>query len=144
MIEHRFWLAVPPRAAARTRATCRGRFAQVYTDPGYRAWLDEALPLLREVAPEYPDEVRKLPVRITIDVLVRKPKTTKRQQPAGDNDNYEKGVWDAMTKVGAWWVDDTQIVENRTVKRWAGDDQPDGYQVTVQFLETSEFELLNA
>lgn len=134
-MQHRFWLDVAPRAAARTRATCRGKFAQVYTDPGYREWLEKALPLLQAEDPQLPEEVRKRPIRITTEVLVRKPKTTKRQQPGGDNDNYEKGVWDAMTKVGGWWIDDTQIVENRTIKRWAGPDQPEGYQVTVEFLE---------
>lgn len=134
-MQHRFWLDVAPRAAARTRATCRGKFAQVYTDPGYREWLEKALPLLQAEDPQLPEEVRKRPIRITTEVLVRKPKTTKRQQPGGDNDNYEKGVWDAMTKVGGWWIDDTQIVENRTIKRWAGPDQPEGYHVTVEFLE---------
>lgn len=137
MSKHTFWLAVPPRAAARTRATCRGKFAQVYTDPGYREWLDKAIPLLAAEDPAFPEETRKLPARITMDVLVRRPKSTKRQQPGGDNDNYEKGVWDAMTKVGHWWNDDTQIVDNRTVKRWAGDNQPEGYQVTVEFLDAA-------
>jgi Holliday junction resolvase RusA-like endonuclease len=143
-MQHRFWLDVTPRAAARTRATCRGKFAQVYTDPGYRKWLegDEetgapgALARLRERVPALPEDVRKRPIRVTIEVLVRKPKSTKRQQPGGDNDNYEKGIWDAMTKVGGWWIDDTQIVENRTIKRWAEENQPDGYQITVEFLET--------
>jgi len=132
---HDFFLPVAPRAAERTRATCRGKFAQVYTSPGYREWLDKAVPLLKAADPMLPPNVRKLPVRIEIEVRIKRPKSTKRQQPAGDNDNYEKGVWDAMTKAGGWWVDDTQIVENRTVKRWTNGDEPEGYQVHVEFLE---------
>lgn len=132
---HEFFLAVVPRAAARTRATCRGRFAQVYTDPSYREWLDRAIPLLKEVAPDLPEDVRERDVRIDIEVVVAKPKTTKRLRPGGDNDNYEKGVWDAVTKVGAWWKDDQQIVANTTIKRWAEPEEPEGYRVRIEFLE---------
>lgn len=134
MVEHRFFLAVPPKATARTRATCRGRFAQVYTDPGYRAWLDAAMPLLKEAAPDLAEDVKLLDVSIDIEVAIPKPKTTKRLRPGGDNDNYEKGVWDAMTKVGAWWKDDVQIVDNHTWKRWAYPGEREGYHVTVRFL----------
>jgi Holliday junction resolvase RusA-like endonuclease len=134
MTEHSFRLAVPPRAAARTRATCRGKFAQVYTDPGYRAWLDAAIPQLELLAPDLSDEVRGLDVSVDLEVIVAKPKTTKRVRPGGDNDNYEKGVWDAMTKVGRWWRDDEQIVVNRTWKRWAYPGEEPGYAVKVTFL----------
>lgn len=37
----------------------------------------------------------------------------------GDNDNIEKGVWDAVTECGAVWLDDSQIVANSTRKRYA-------------------------
>jgi Holliday junction resolvase RusA-like endonuclease len=138
-MEHRFFLAVTPKAAARTNVTCRGSgkraFPTVYTAPGYRAWLDEALPKLKALAPDLPDEVRQRDVRIDIEVLVRKPKSTKRLRPGGDSDNYEKGVWDAMTKAKGWWVDDEQIVENRTIKRWAKPEEPEGYYVQVTFME---------
>lgn len=134
MVEHKFTLAVTPKATARTRATCRGKFAQVYTDPGYREWLDQAMPLLTELAPELTSEIKERDISISIEVAVPKPKTTKLRRPRGDNDNYEKGVWDAMTKVGAWWNDDVQIVDNHTWKRWAHAGEPAGYHVTVRFL----------
>lgn len=38
---------------------------------------------------------------------------------SGDNDNLEKGVWDAITNCGAVWGDDSQIVANRMRKRYA-------------------------
>jgi Holliday junction resolvase RusA-like endonuclease len=139
MVNHEFFLAVTPKAAARTNVTCRGSgkraFPTVYTAPGYRAWLDEAMPKLKELAPQFDQEVRERDVRIAVEVVIRKPKSTKRRRPGGDNDNYEKGVWDAMTKVGAWWVDDEQVVENHTRKRWAGPEEPEGYRVQVTFME---------
>ena len=139
MTGHAFFLAVTPKAAARTNVTCRGSgkraFPTVYTAPGYRSWLDEALPKLKELAPTMPPEVQARDVRIVTEVIVRKPKATKRLRPGGDNDNYEKGVWDAMTKVGAWWNDDEQIVENTTIKRWAKPEEPEGYHVQVYFME---------
>lgn len=134
MVKHDFFLAAHPKAAARTNCTCRGRFPTVYTAPGYRAWLDDAIPRLEELAPELSDEVRARDVSIEIEVAVAKPKTTKRARPRGDNDNYEKGVWDAMTKVGKWWIDDDQIVHNITWKRWAYPGEEEGYHVHVKFL----------
>lgn len=139
MVAHSFFLAVTPKAAARTNVTCRGSgkraFPTVYTAPGYRAWLDEALPKLKELAPTMPPEVQERDVRIVTEVIIRKPKSTKRRRPGGDNDNHEKGVWDAMTKVGAWWKDDEQIVDNHTIKRWAAPDEPEGIRVEVYFLD---------
>jgi Holliday junction resolvase RusA-like endonuclease len=39
-------------------------------------------------------------------------------QNCGDNDNIEKAVWDAITKSGMVWVDDTQVVANACRKRY--------------------------
>lgn len=38
---------------------------------------------------------------------------------SGDNDNLEKGVWDAITRSQSVWVDDRQIVVNSASKRYA-------------------------
>lgn len=141
MIEHNFFLPFTPKAAARTNCTCRGRFPTVYTAPGYRAWLDATMPLLKELAPTgLPHAARKQNVSIDIEVAVKRPKTTKRVRPGGDNDNYEKGIWDAMTKVGGWWEDDDQIIHNSTWKRWAYPGEEEGYHVKVRFLGTDDTE----
>lgn len=138
-MQHSFFLAVKPKAAARTNVACRGRFPTVYTAPGYRKWLDEAVPLLKELAPDFSPEERQRDVRIDTEVVVRRPKKTKKVRPRGDLDNYEKGLWDAMTKVGAWWKDDDQIVENRTTKRWTeGNEEAEGYRVRVTLLDPEE------
>lgn len=52
----------------------------------------------------------------------------------GDNDNIEKGIWDAITKSGAVWLDDTQVVENMTAKRYAEPGEPARTVVQVRRL----------
>jgi len=39
-----------------------------------------------------------------------------------------------MTKVGGWWFDDDQIVENRLRKRFARPNEASGYKVKVEFI----------
>lgn len=145
MIAHDFFLAVTPKATARSRCACRGRFPSVYTDPGYRVWSTAAEAALKAVhQPTLFDAHAEGPMRVHITVIITKPRTSKLRFPGGDNDNYEKGVWDAMTKVGRWWKDDKQIVDNRTVKRWALPDEEPGYRVTVEYLTPEELESLHA
>ncbi|WP_109798703.1 RusA family crossover junction endodeoxyribonuclease [Novosphingobium meiothermophilum] len=134
-VSHTFFLPIKPNATQRSRATCRGRFAQVYTDPKYKIWRDEAGSLLEQIA-SFEDfrEVQDRPVRIITDIIVARPKTTKLAYPRGDIDNYEKGLWDAITHTGKWWLDDNQIIDNQTTKRWAKDGELEGYQITIEFL----------
>lgn len=58
------------------------------------------------------------PLQVDVEFVCTKPKTTKRHWPRGDGDNYEKSLYDAITKAG-YWGDDDQIVEARWVKRFA-------------------------
>jgi Holliday junction resolvase RusA-like endonuclease len=51
---------------------------------------------------------------------------------SGDNDNIEKGVWDAITVCGAIWTDDSQIVDNRCRKRYAARGEPSRTVVTIR------------
>lgn len=134
-VEHTFFLPLKPNASQRSRATCRGRFASVYLDPKYRVWRAEAEALLVDIAAtEDFRDVAEQPVRITAEVVVARPKTTKLDYPRGDLDNYEKGLWDAITATGKWWKDDTQIVDNRTTKRWSRPGEDEGYHVRIEFL----------
>ncbi len=52
----------------------------------------------------------------------------------GDNDNLEKGIWDAITKSGAVWRDDSQIVQNGLRKRYAAHGEAARTIVTVRRL----------
>lgn len=141
-VQHHFFLPITPNAAQRSRATCRGRFATVYTDPKYKEWLATAIPLLRDIAStEDFRSVRENPVRIEVEAAVARPKSTKLVAPGPDNDNYEKGLWDAITHSKGWWEDDRQIVENTTVKRWTREGEDEGYYVTITFLGDRPFSL---
>lgn len=114
---------------------CRGKFAQVYTDPKYKEWRAEAVTLLKQIG-QFEDfrAVADRPVRIVVDVVAGRPKSTKLVAPKWDNDNVEKGLWDAITETGIWWKDDSQIVDNQTTKRWSVGDEPEGYHIRITFL----------
>lgn len=58
------------------------------------------------------------PLAVYCEFVVKKAKTTKRSWPIGDNDNYEKATWDAITSCGSVWTDDDQIVWNLSHKRY--------------------------
>lgn len=132
-----FFLAVTPRAAARTRCACRGRFPTIYNEPAYRDWLAEAIRQIQALpAPFSKDAPFEGDVSVSLEVVVTKPKSTKKVRPKGDRDNFEKGVFDAITQAGGWWKDDDQITDGPFRKRWAEDDEPEGYRVRIDFLET--------
>lgn len=135
-VEHTFFLPIKPNASQRSRCACRGRFPNVYTDPKYRAWKDEAVEKLKEIA-SFEDfrEVSSQPVRVSLLVRVERPKTTKRAYPRGDQDNYEKGLFDAITQSNGWWDDDDQIIRGSFEKRWAEPGETEGYLITVEFLD---------
>lgn len=134
-VEHNFFLPITPNAAQRSRCVCRGRFPTLYLDGKYRDWRTEAERLLREIAAtEDFRAVAERPVRVETEVVVARPKTTKLDAPRGDLDNYEKGLWDAITATGKWWVDDKQIVESLTSKRWTNPGEDEGYSVRITFL----------
>jgi Holliday junction resolvase RusA-like endonuclease len=134
-----FFLALTPRAAARTRCTCRGSgkraFPQVYNEPRYKEWLEEAIAQIRALDAPFPDEPYEGDVSVGVEVIVSKPKVTKKRRPKGDRDNFEKGPFDAITQAGGWWKDDDQIVAGPFLKRWAKPDEEEGYRLTVTFLE---------
>lgn len=135
-VVHSFFLPIKPNAAQRTRATCRGRFAQVYDDPKYRAWKDQALILLSGIsATEDFRSLRDRPIAIHTTIIVKPPKTTKLSNPRGDVDNYLKSLFDAITQSGGWWSDDVQIVECHALKRWAKPNEDEGYDVQIRFLD---------
>ena len=72
---------------------------------------------------------------VLTEVVVPKPKTTKRKWPVGDNDNFEKATWDAVTSSERFWSDDDQIVFNCTWKRFAGKHETPGTRLYVYALE---------
>jgi Holliday junction resolvase RusA-like endonuclease len=72
------------------------------------------------------------PVAVWMRFAVPKPKTTKLSHPSPDIDNYEKALFDALTKAGNVWNDDKQIVKVlESAKVWT--DVPTG-GIVVQVI----------
>lgn len=55
--------------------------------------------------------------------VLTKPPTGKKKWPRGDGDNYEKGLYDAITTSGLVWADDDQIIVGKWHKRYADEDE---------------------
>jgi Holliday junction resolvase RusA-like endonuclease len=64
------------------------------------------------------------PINALIEVVVTKPKTTKREYPRGDVDNFAKGPLDSLTSHANVWEDDDQIIGLAVFKRFAEPGEP--------------------
>lgn len=112
-----FLIAVPPVPASRPRVTRWG----VYYSKTYKTWMAAAASALADVlvlyesTKLYPDAT----LRVLVNHVVERPRTTKRMYPRGDVDNYAKATLDAVTECGRVWKDDDQILELTTTKRFA-------------------------
>jgi Holliday junction resolvase RusA-like endonuclease len=70
--------------------------------------------------------------------LQQKRYLTKRTYPRGDNDNYEKAIWDAVTKNKAAWNDDDQIILNITHKRYTDNPSEAGFYLHIYIMDKHE------
>ncbi len=115
----------------RPRATTRGgKFASIYQPREYMAWKEELAEVVRGVN-DFPGSPLTGPLTVSVVARVEKPRTSKLKHPAPDVDNYVKGVLDAITDSGRFWVDDKQVCDLRIVKRWADPDTVPGFEVTI-------------
>jgi Holliday junction resolvase RusA-like endonuclease len=93
----------------------------VYFGKKYTAYRDDAPKTIAE-AVKLAGVEDLLPLKDTLFVAaiyeVQQPKTTKLQYPNSDIDNYDKSLFDCLTKAGIW-VDDKQILASFSMKRWA-------------------------
>lgn len=115
-----------PVPASRPRVSKWG----TYYGKNYTAFRKEAEKMLADA-----NESSSAPLAVVTEIVVEKPKTSKRSYPRGDNDNYEKAIWDSITQCPGIWEDDDQIILNTTIKRFALKDEHPGFYLTIYKLK---------
>lgn len=120
-------LPVKPIPASRPRVSRWG----TYYGKNYTTFREEAAKALDAVK----SNVFVGPLCVVTELVLSLPKTTCRLYPRGDNDNFEKGTWDAITKSAKVWEDDDQIVLNITHKRFTVKKEEPGIYLTIYELE---------
>lgn len=113
------WIGGKPVPASRPRVSKFG----TYYPKNYSAWRKESYKFVEDI--EVPTSDR--PLAVIIDVVVTKPKSTKRETPTGDVDNYAKSPLDLLNDNA--WKDDSQIDFLAIAKRFAEPDEEPGFHV---------------
>ena len=110
----RLVLNVTPVPASRPRVSKWG----AYYGKNHTAW--------KKLAEQHiPEAEHKLmgPIEAVIEVVCPRPKTTKRDWPRGDVDNFVKLFLDILTDKG-YWLDDDEITVLHVAKRFVDEDEP--------------------
>lgn len=121
------FLAVEPTPASRPRVSKWG----TYYGKNYEKFRRD----VRDLLIDHKGEKITGPIHMVIEFVVTPPKTTKRDFPRGDVDNYAKGPLDSLTSNGNFWEDDDQIVGLAVTKRFARSDEPPGIHITYTQAE---------
>lgn len=112
-------LPFDPVPAARARV---GRWGTYYPKR-YADWKKRAETGLKSVITSFQPTDEN--VFTSVEVVRKKPKSTKLVIPSGDIDNYVKSAFDAITASGKIWLDDKQVETVWAGKRWTlGSEQP--------------------
>lgn len=121
-----FWLAVPPVPASRPRVSRWG----TYYAKGYEAFRKASKAYVQKHCPAMPTDK---PLVVLLELIIPRPKTSERDYPRGDVDNYSKGPLDTITpktdELVRIWHDDDQIVFLVAAKRFAESDDEVGVMV---------------
>lgn len=116
------FLFLRPVPASRPRVTRWG----TYYSKTYKDWMAAADAALPEATVTY-----SLPVHVRLTIVCHRPKSTKLLTPRGDIDNYEKAIYDALTKKN-YWTDDTLIQSHRVLKRYAEAGEHPHYEIEIR------------
>lgn len=68
---------------------------------------------------------------VIVENIVLKPRTSKKEYPRGDVDNYAKAPLDTLTKETDVWNDDDQIVAMLVTKQFTTNEEEVGTKITV-------------
>lgn len=117
-------IPVPPVPASRPRVSRWG----VYYAKTYKDWMKAA-------AETVPEATRQMhgPLRVDMEIVAHRPKTTQRYSPRGDVDNFAKAALDALTKKG-YWPDDDDVTELFVSKRFALPGEEPYTGITIRTL----------
>jgi Holliday junction resolvase RusA-like endonuclease len=116
------FLPVEPTPASRPRVSKWG----VYYGKNYERFRREVRDVIHDM--DLSDNL-KGPLVVLLEFVVSPPKTTKRDYPRGDVDNYAKGPLDSLTSHAGVWDDDDQIVTMSVHKRYAADGEEAGIHI---------------
>lgn len=118
------FIQVDPVPASRPRVSKWG----TYYGKTYERFRTQVKELLRD----HKGDPITGPIEALVEIVSPKPKTTNRDYPRGDVDNFAKGPLDSMTNAGSFWEDDDQITALAVVKRYAEPDEPVGMHITYK------------
>lgn len=120
-------IPVKPVPASRPRIP---RYGKPYFPKTYRKWRDDAQKAI-------PDSKQNIHVPVVVDVLFAIPrsKTSKLIVPWGDGDNFEKGLYDLMTRKG--YLEDDKWITTATWRKRFLPHGMEGY-ATITITEESE------
>jgi Holliday junction resolvase RusA-like endonuclease len=124
-----FSLAVPPVPASRPRVTRWG----TYYAKTYKQWMAAAHAALDKcvICASSAKALRNAPLHVVLEHVVQRPKTTQRDYPRGDVDNYAKATLDAITHCQIVWEDDDQVLNLVSSKRFATDGEDPHTKVMI-------------
>jgi len=110
---------INPVAASRPRV---GKWGAYYTGT-YKEFREKAAEIVWEtIGKDF--EAIDTELAVSIELYVKRPKSTERGWPKADIDNFAKAVLDTMN--GKIWKDDSQITSLHVSKQWA-DKGEEGY-----------------
>ena len=119
-----------PVAASRPRVSSRGH--AYFTGP-YKAFKEKATGIVPSVLGAGFEPVLGR-LRVTVECVVTRPKTTKLVSPRGDVDNFAKACLDTLND--RLWGDDAQIDELIISKQWMDEHGDEGYyEVTIEEIK---------
>jgi Holliday junction resolvase RusA-like endonuclease len=125
----RLWLRVDAEPRPESLRIGRNR---VYPGKLYAAFQQECV---RQLAgPKTTGLNLQGPLVVAMEFVCTRPKTTKREWPVGDVDNFLKGPMDALTKIEAWG-DDDQVQVAYPTKRYARADETAGVNIVIGRLK---------